>query len=140
MEQKLMCPKHGCPVVQITDYAEPVCMADWVLDKTHRQVVMDIVKEEGKYDLVLANGFVLPVIEFFRREENMSRLKIILPTESDHCLDLFAGRVVLKTKYSPPQRFVILLDDELAQIELELDGERLLYYLEDEEVYKYEPD
>jgi len=45
------CEKHGCGAMQITAGTKPVCLVDWLIERTgHRQMEDVLPREQGAYN------------------------------------------------------------------------------------------
>ncbi len=160
------CEKHGCPLMQVTAQAQPVCLMEWLASKAGERTVRDILpKDEGEYDLpalILDNGFMLPVVRAYPLAQKKRRVPpYLLPFlgggNTAAVTDRFVGWWVsdlYHTRGETPLREAVMAmirppwergmtkdqagnDRDAVLLHLALDI--LLYLLEDEEIRRYEP-
>lgn len=136
------CEEHGCVIMQVAASARPVCLLDWLADRSTGRTVQDVIlRGRGEYDLpavVLSNGFLLPIRAALdaasgrQGEVNESlcgwEVSDILYLRSETS-ESFAAELL------PPGTEV----DEDPGFLLYLDTQVLLFLLFDEEIRKIEP-
>ncbi|MBI9045154.1 MAG: hypothetical protein JEZ06_11760 [Anaerolineaceae bacterium] len=136
------CPEHGCPVVEICIDAVPVCLFDWLQEKTAQQQIMDTVPNEvGWSDLVLQNNLLLPV-KLIHKKPNDIYVELLMQASDEEFLEILNGWQVLEARMIQlPLDFSLVLSnyEESDVIEIEMDGDMLLEILELEEECKYCP-
>ncbi|BAJ64191.1 MULTISPECIES: hypothetical protein [Anaerolinea] len=160
------CEKHGCPLMQVTAQAQPVCLMEWLALKAGERTVRDILpKDEGEYDLpalILDNGFMLPVVRAYPLAQKKRRVPpYLLPFlgggNTAAVTDRFVGWWVsdlYHTRGETPLREAVMAmirppwkrgttredaDNDRDAVLLHLALDILLYLLEDEEIRRYEP-
>jgi len=134
------CPEHGCPLMQVTADAAPVCLMDWLRERYCGRYVVDVVPHKDRYgDLVMGNGMTLPVLRIWSRNPQKVRPLWNAPREGVRLLAVCALRLV-EAAYRNDR---LLLKFSIADLPYYAYGEAelaaLLDVLQDEEVRKYEP-
>ncbi len=136
------CERDGAPLMQVHKDAKPVCLLEWLVERTGERVVEDVIpRGRGKYDLpavVLEGGFVLPVERAIEVVTGNMNAEVNLS---------LAGWRVSDILYMPgePERVSVELlppgavVDEDPGVLLVLHMDILLFMLWDEEVDRYVP-
>ncbi|MBI9045807.1 MAG: hypothetical protein JEZ06_15050 [Anaerolineaceae bacterium] len=141
LENYELCELHGCPVIQITEQAEKICLTEWINHNCLNQLVVDVViQDDGRTDLVLENGMLLAAKDYKLLESKHTRAPIIMPKSGIDRLNVMNNRRVVRANEFDPLDYRVLLTDEKAVgIEVYLDEDRMLDQLVDMEMVKYEP-
>ncbi|MBI9047616.1 MAG: hypothetical protein JEZ06_24235 [Anaerolineaceae bacterium] len=134
------CEEHDCPIVQITDAAEMVCLHDWIINLRNSRVSDIMRREDRGIDLVLNNGVTLYANGYRWIYPNRTRADITIPMDDDEALELVGNRVIERAnEFDPLDYRILLYDEDSIGIEVTMNAGMMLEQLIDLEMIKYEP-
>lgn len=135
------CPEHGCVMMQVQDLP-PVCLIEWLIERAGDKTVRDVIPAAAGSDLqavILANGFLLPVLRALRVEQPDVPLALTLENVAGwYVADVLSipGEDAEAVELLPPQ---VAAESEQTGIFLQLRHKMLLFLLFDEQIRKVEP-
>lgn len=135
------CPEHGCVMMQVQDLP-PVCLIEWLIERAGDKTVRDVIPAAAGSDLqavILANGFLLPVLRAVRVEQPAVPLALTLENVAGwYVSDVLSipGEDAVAVELLPPQ---VAAESEQTGIFLQLRHKMLLFLLFDEQIRKVEP-